>query len=106
MLISEQHFDVWSISFIFGQPSSQGYNTIYTCINKFTKFVWLIPCFKGEGALSVPECANLFFSSIVRLFGILKMVLHDHDSSFNSNFWKVFWELLSTKLLFTSTYYL
>ena len=46
----------------------------------------VIPCFKGEGALSAPECANLFFSNIVRLFGVPKMVLHDHDSRFTSNF--------------------
>ena len=48
----------------------------------------LIPCFKGKGALSAPECANLFFSNIVRLFGIPKMVLHDYNSRFTSNFWK------------------
>ena len=70
MPIPEQCFDVWSMDFISGLPSSQGYNTIYTCIDKFTKFVHLIPCFKGEGALSAPECANLFFSNIVRLFGV------------------------------------
>ena len=66
--------------FISGLTSSQVYNTIYTCIaciDKFTKFVRLIPCFKGEGALSAPECAILFFSNILRLFGVLKIVLYD-----------------------------
>ena len=65
----------------------------------------LIPCFKGEGALSTPECANLFFSNIVRLFGGLKIVLHDCDSRFTSNFWKALWEFLGTKVLFKSSYY-
>ena len=68
MPIPEQHFNVWSMDFISRLPSSQGYNTIYTCIDKFTKFVHLIPSFKGKGALSTLECANLFFSKIVRLF--------------------------------------
>ena len=63
MPIPEQCFDVWSMDFISGLPSSQGYNIIYTYIDKFTNFVGLIPCFKGEGALSTPECANLFFST-------------------------------------------
>ena len=85
----EQYFDVWSIEFVSRLPSSQGYNTIYTCIDKFTKFVWLIPCFKGEAALKTPECINLFFSNMVRLFGIPNIVLHDRDSRFTSNFWKV-----------------
>ena len=43
MPIPEQYFDVWSMDFISGLPSSQGYNTIYTCIDKFTKFVHFIP---------------------------------------------------------------
>ena len=66
-------FGLWI--FISGLPSSQGYNTIYTCIDKFTKFVWFIPCFKGKGALSAPEYASLFFYNIARLFGAPKMVV-------------------------------
>ena len=66
----------------------------------------LIPYFKGGGALTAPECANLFFSNIVRLFGIPKMVLHDRDSRFTSSFWKALWGLLGTKVLFTSVYHL
>ena len=84
--IPEQSFDICSMGFISGLPSSQRYNTVYTCIVKFTKFVWLIPCFKGEGALSAPECANLFSSNIIRLFGVPKMVLHDCDSKITPNF--------------------
>ena len=75
--------------------------------------MYLIPCFKGEGALSTPEYANLvflnivfFFLNLVRLFGIPKMVLHDRDSRFTSSFWKALWELLGTKVLFTSVYHL
>ena len=76
------------MDFISGLPSSQDYNSVYICIDKFSKFVRLIPCFKGEKALSVPECANPFFSNIVWLFGEPKMVLHDRDSRFSSNLWK------------------
>ena len=57
---------------------------------------------KGEGALSGPECANFFFSIILRLFSIMKMLLDDCDSRFTSNFWKALWELLGTKVLLTS----
>ena len=86
MPIPEQYFDVWSMDFIPELPSCQGYNTIYTCIDKFIKFVCLIPCFKGKGALSAPECANPLFLNIVRLFDVPKMVSHDRDSRFTSNF--------------------
>ena len=94
------------MDFISGLPSSQGYNTVYTCIDNFTRFVRLIPYCKGEGTLSAPECVNLFFPNIVKLFGVPKIVLHDHDSRFTSNFWKALWEFLGTKVLFTSAYHL
>ena len=94
------------MNFISGLPSSQDYNTIYIFIDKFTKFVHLIPCFKSEGALSAPEYTNLFFSNIIRLFGVLKMLLHDRDSRFSSSFWKALWDFLGTKVLFASVQYL
>ena len=72
-----QDFNVWSMHFISGLPSSQVYNTSYTCIEKLTKFVRLIPCFKGEGALSAPKCINLLSSNIIRLFDVPKMVFYD-----------------------------
>ena len=80
-------------------PNIQGFNTLYTYSDKFFKFVRLIPCFRGEMALSAPECANLVFSKIVRLFGVPKIVLHDRDSRFTSKFWKALWEILVTKVL-------
>ena len=93
------------MDFIPRLPSSWDNNTIYTYIGNLTKSVWLIPCFKGEGGLSALECARFFFSNIVRLFGVPKMLLHDSNSRFTSNFWKALWELLGTKVLFTSVYY-
>ena len=65
----------------------------------------LFPCFKGEGALSTPECANLFFSRIIMLFGVPKMILHDRDSRYTSSFLNALWEFLGTKVLFISAYH-
>ena len=79
MIVPEHQFNVWSIDISSGLPSSQGYDIVFACIYKFTKSVRLIPCFKGEGALSATECANVFFSHIVRLFGVPKIVLYEHD---------------------------
>ena len=88
------------MDFISGQPSSKGYYTICTCIDKFTKFVRLISCLKGEGVLSTPEHANLFFSTIVQLFGVPKTVLYDHDSWFTSKLWKALWIVIRNQSTF------
>ena len=63
-----------------------GFNGIYTCVNKLTKFIKLIPISIGEGALSAPEVACFFFEHVVLLFGILCMVLHDRDAHFTAHF--------------------
>ena len=58
------------MDFITGLPPCSGFNEIYTCVDKLTKFVKLIPVSIGEGALSAPEVARLFFGHVVQLFGI------------------------------------
>ena len=42
-----------------------GFNGIYTCVDKLTKFIKLIPVLIREGALSAPEVARLFFEHVV-----------------------------------------
>ena len=51
MPIPEQYSDVWSMDFISGQLSSQGNNTIYIHIDKFTKFVCWSPVLRVRGHL-------------------------------------------------------
>ena len=91
------------MDFTSGLPSCQGYNTIYTYIDKFIKFVRLIP-FKGEGHSGHVNML-IFFCNIVRLFGVKKIVLYGHDSRFTSNFRNALWELLGTKVFFTTIYH-
>ena len=46
-------------------PLYGGFNGIYTCIDKLTEFVKLIPFSIEEGSLSSPEVACLFFEHVV-----------------------------------------
>ena len=71
MPIPKRHFDVWSIDFTSALPLCTGFNTFFTYIDKLSKLIHLIPCFKSEGKLSAPKYANLFFANITNLFGLL-----------------------------------
>ena len=73
------HFSFWTMDFITSLPKDQGYNAIFTCIDKLTKFVCLTPCCMGEGLLSAEQTTKLFYENVVRLFGVLNTILNDHD---------------------------
>lgn len=49
--------------------------------------------------------AEKFISSIVKLHGLPRSILSDHDPAFLSNFWKEFWKLSGTKLRMSSAYH-
>ena len=53
------------MDFITDLPLCGGFNGIYTCVDKLTKFVKLIPVLFGEGTLSALEVAHLFFKHVV-----------------------------------------
>ena len=53
------------MDFITDLPPCGGFNGTYTCVDKLTKFVKLIPVLIGEGALVALEVAHLFFEHVV-----------------------------------------
>lgn len=78
---------------------------MYTCVDKLTKYVKLSPCFVGEGQLDAPAVADLFFTNVVRTFGMPAAVLHDRDPRFTSAFWRCLWEKFDSKVLLSSAFH-
>ena len=74
------------MGFISNLPPCGRFNGLYTFVDKLIKFVKLIPVSIGEGALSAPEVACLFFEHVVQLFGILNVVLYDCKAHFTAHF--------------------
>ena len=50
--IPQERFSSWSMDFITSLPLCNGYNAIFTCVDRLTKLTRLIPCSLGEGALT------------------------------------------------------
>lgn len=80
-------FVSWSMDFVTDLLLCNGHNAIFTCVDCLTNYVRLIPCFVGEGALSAPAVAKLFFDHVVRFFGVPQEVISDRDPRFTSTFW-------------------
>ena len=93
------------MDFVTDLPPVEGFNAIFVCVDKFSKFTRIIPCSVGEGQLTAVEVAWLFFLHIIRLFGVPDQVLHDRDPRFTSSFWRSLWEIMGTKTVFSSAYH-
>ena len=87
------------MDFITSLPDIDGYNGIFTCVDRLTKLVRVCPCQVGEGQLTAVETANLFFQLVVRQFGIPDDVVHDRDSRFTGSFWHYLMARLGTRCL-------
>ena len=98
-------FESWSMDFVTDLPPVAGVNTIFTCVDRLTKFTKLIPCTMGAQSLPATEVASLFFAHIVRSFGVPRSVIHDRDPRFTSLFWKELWALLGCKVSATTAYH-
>ena len=87
MPVLKGKFVSWSIDCIANLPLCNGYNAIFTCVDRLTKYCRLIPYFVGEVALSASSVAKLFFDTIVRFFGVLGKANLDRDPGLTALFW-------------------
>ena len=93
------------MDFVTDLPECNGYNALFTVVDRLTKYCKIIPCTLGGGELDAPQVAYLFWKHVVSVFGVPCEVLHDHDPRFTSEFWRELWKILGTKTVYTSSYH-
>ncbi|KAE8727404.1 hypothetical protein F3Y22_tig00005459pilonHSYRG00018 [Hibiscus syriacus] len=100
--IPQQAWEIITMDFIEGLPTSQKKNCILVIVDKFTKYSHFL-------ALSHPytatDIARLYLDTVYKLHGQPKMAISDRDKTFTSLFWRELMRQLGTKTLFSTAYH-
>jgi hypothetical protein len=90
------------MDFIEGLPPSNGYTVIMVIVDCLTKYAYFAALKHPFTAATV---AKVFIANVVRLHGIPTSVITDRDRVFLSSFWQALFQLQSTQLCMSSSYY-
>ncbi|MBW0560074.1 hypothetical protein O181_099789 [Austropuccinia psidii MF-1] len=80
----------------------ENYNAGLIIVDRFRKSMRCLPCHKEDTAMDI---ALLFWNNIISTCGVPKIVISDRDPKFTSEFWTNFYEMLGTKLEFSTAYH-
>ena len=83
-------------------PQSQGNDYLLVIIDQLTSQVHLVPTMTW---VTAKEVAWPFLKEIVRLHGVPKSIVSDHDTKFMSMFWHELHKLMGTKLLMSTVFH-
>ena len=85
------------MDFISGFPKVSDCKSIFVVANRFSKYAGFIPT---PEAFLEEEATRLFFSNVVRYFGLPKDIINYRDARFIGKFWVELFKLLGSKLKF------
>ncbi|MBW0475578.1 hypothetical protein O181_015293 [Austropuccinia psidii MF-1] len=80
----------------------ENFNACLIIVDWFSKSVRCLPCHKEE---TVMDTALLFWNKIISTCGFPKIIISDRDPKFPSEFWNNLYDILGTKLSFSTAHY-
>ncbi|MBW0468968.1 hypothetical protein O181_008683 [Austropuccinia psidii MF-1] len=80
----------------------ENFNSCLVIVYMYSKSVRCLPCHKEDTAMNT---AFLFSNNIISPRGIFKIIISDRDPKFTSEFWTNLYDVLGTKLAFSTVYH-
>lgn len=100
--VPDSAWQVLSLDFIEGLPTSQSYNCILVVVDLLTKYGHFIPLRHPFTAAGV---AKAFFANVYRHHGLPHSIISDRDRIFTSHFWSELFQLANVKLCRSTAYH-
>ncbi|RVW96773.1 Retrovirus-related Pol polyprotein from transposon 17.6 [Vitis vinifera] len=97
--IPERPWENTSMDFITGFPKVRDFKSVFVVVDRFSKYAVFIPALD---ACPAEEAAKLFFSNVVKHFGLPKDIVNDRDARFTGRFWVELFRLLGSELKFST----
>jgi hypothetical protein len=100
----KSRWEVINMDFVTGLPpgGKENYNCVLVIVDRFSKRARFIPCFKENNAMDI---ALLFWNHIIADVGCPSVIISDRDPKFTSEFWENLFNLMGTKLAFSTAYH-
>ncbi|MBW0532708.1 hypothetical protein O181_072423 [Austropuccinia psidii MF-1] len=80
----------------------ENYNDCLLIVDRFSKSMRCLPCHKEDKAM---DTSLLFWNNIISTCGVPKIIISDRDPKFTSEFWNNLYDMLGTKLAFSTAYH-
>jgi transposase InsO family protein len=100
--IPNSAWQVVSLDFVEGLPTSSHYNCILVVVDLFTKYGHFVPL---RHPFTAPMVAQAFMDHIYRLHGLPVSIISDRDRIFTSRFWSELFQLAGVQLCRSTAYH-
>ena len=89
-----------SMDFISGFPKVEVFRSVLVVVDKFSKYVVFIP---ATSECPTKEASQIFFSNIVKHFGMPEDIVSDRDTQFTCRFWVELFKMWGIECKFSTT---
>ncbi|MBW0463773.1 hypothetical protein O181_003488 [Austropuccinia psidii MF-1] len=80
----------------------ENFNAFLIIVTRFSKSVRCLPCHKEDTSM---DTALLFWNNIISTLEVPKIIIGDRDPQFTSEFWFNLYDMLGTKIAFSTAYH-
>jgi hypothetical protein len=96
--------EIINMDFVTALPAAgpENYNAVLVVCDRFSKRERFLPCYKESSAMDI---ALIFWNNIVSDVGCPRIIISDRDPKLTSDFWQNLFEILGTKLAFSTAYH-